>query len=808
MNSNNSADLTQFGTIQLLFAPETDTIFRSELIFCGLGYDCSEGIGIVMNKFMCFMADDGNGTADDDFDIVDIDAEEIADDDFDYRELDDSNDETVDADEDEEKPADFMEFPAEMKVQTEKTSEGQTSDSEGQTVSAEKSDSTGQDISAEKSDSTGQDDSAEKSDSTGQDDSAEKSDSTGQVVPEGKADSAETEKKKFSDALAATGAFFKKNGIKILIILAAVFGVAYIAGALYYSKHFLPNTSINGRNVANETPVQVENEIKNDAEGYVLTITGRNGLTDTIKASDIDLEPVFDGSTGKLLKSQNAFDWVRAALGGDVALTSGSTVSYNATVLKEKVDGLVFFNIENVVQPVNASYSYNSGIGQYEVTAENNGSAPLRYKTLAAVENSINGLTDTMDMDAEGCYAEAYVRSDSETIAETVSELNKAMTADLKFEFGDETEELTSDVFHEWFSYGSMDGVKLNAAKVTEWVADLAGKHDTYNKERKFHTSTNEEVTVPAGSFGWEMDQVETAKLIVEDISKGYKGTVEPVWTSKGEEFGDDDWGDTYVEVDLDNQHVWCYVDGLCVIETPCVTGNVAHVTGTPDGIYDITFKETNATLVGEGYQSHVNYWMPFNRGIGLHDATWRSKFGGGIYLTAGSHGCVNLTLSAAKTIYANIEKGEPVIVHTGTGVLDVDKVGKKADKGAGRVTDDGFDGGGSTVVETPADDSSSADSASQATGSDVTSLTNAAQSAQAAAVAAAQAAAADPGNADLAAKAQAAADASNSAVAAAQAQAAADAAAAKAAADAAAAQSAAAQSAESQAAAQASGQE
>ncbi|NLC74577.1 MAG: L,D-transpeptidase family protein, partial [Clostridiales bacterium] len=707
-----------------------------------------------MNKFMCFMADDGNGTADDDFDIVDIDAEEIADDDFDYRELDDSNDETVDADEDEEKPADFMEFPAEMKVQTEKTSEGQTSDSEGQTVSAEKSDSTGQDISAEKSDSTGQDDSAEKSDSTGQDDSAEKSDSTGQVVPEGKADSAETEKKKFSDALAATGAFFKKNGIKILIILAAVFGVAYIAGALYYSKHFLPNTSINGRNVANETPVQVENEIKNDAEGYVLTITGRNGLTDTIKASDIDLEPVFDGSTGKLLKSQNAFDWVRAALGGDVALTSGSTVSYNATVLKEKVDGLVFFNIENVVQPVNASYSYNSGIGQYEVTAENNGSAPLRYKTLAAVENSINGLTDTMDMDAEGCYAEAYVRSDSETIAETVSELNKAMTADLKFEFGDETEELTSDVFHEWFSYGSMDGVKLNAAKVTEWVADLAGKHDTYNKERKFHTSTNEEVTVPAGSFGWEMDQVETAKLIVEDISKGYKGTVEPVWTSKGEEFGDDDWGDTYVEVDLDNQHVWCYVDGLCVIETPCVTGNVAHVTGTPDGIYDITFKETNATLVGEGYQSHVNYWMPFNRGIGLHDATWRSKFGGGIYLTSGSHGCVNLPLSAAKTIYANIEKGEPVIVHTGTGVLDVDKVGKKADKGAGRVTDDGFDGGGSTVVETPADDSSSADSASQATGSDVTSLTNAAQSAQAAAVAAAQAAAADPGNADLAAKA------------------------------------------------------
>ena len=57
---------------------------------------------------------------------------------------------------------------------------------------------------------------------------------------------------------------------------------------------------------------------------------------------------------------------------------------------------------------------------------------------------------------------------------------------------------------------------------------------------------------------------------------------------------------------------------------------------------------------------------MPFNRGIGFHDATWRSRFGGEIYLTAGSHGCVNLPFAAAKELYENVYSGLPVVVFGG----------------------------------------------------------------------------------------------------------------------------------------------
>ncbi len=99
------------------------------------------------------------------------------------------------------------------------------------------------------------------------------------------------------------------------------------------------------------------------------------------------------------------------------------------------------------------------------------------------------------------------------------------------------------------------------------------------------------------------------------------------------------------------------------VFDTNCVSGKISTDHGTHTGVYPIAYKQTDATLRGDNYESHVNYWMPFNMGEGLHDATWRSKFGGTIYRNGGSHGCVNLPLSSAKTIYGIVEAGWPVIV-------------------------------------------------------------------------------------------------------------------------------------------------
>ena len=120
----------------------------------------------------------------------------------------------------------------------------------------------------------------------------------------------------------------------------------------------------------------------------------------------------------------------------------------------------------------------------------------------------------------------------------------------------------------------------------------------------------------------------------------------------------------------MGEQNVYVYIDGNCVLTTPCVTGRMTKGRMTPEGMYQIQYKQKNRYLTGRNpngsisYRSYVHYWMPFNGGIGLHDATWRSKFGGNLYVGGGSHGCINLPLDMAQQLYDIVYTGMPVVCY------------------------------------------------------------------------------------------------------------------------------------------------
>ena len=125
----------------------------------------------------------------------------------------------------------------------------------------------------------------------------------------------------------------------------------------------------------------------------------------------------------------------------------------------------------------------------------------------------------------------------------------------------------------------------------------------------------------------------------------------------------------TCVEVVISEQRVYVYQGPTLVLSSPCVTGSVYGGHATPSGNYSIYSKERNRTLRGTNnngtkYASFVNFWMPFNRGIGLHDANWRGSFGGEIYVSGGSHGCVNMPYDKAAKLYSIAYVGMPVHVH------------------------------------------------------------------------------------------------------------------------------------------------
>ncbi|MDR1185481.1 MAG: RICIN domain-containing protein, partial [Coriobacteriales bacterium] len=119
----------------------------------------------------------------------------------------------------------------------------------------------------------------------------------------------------------------------------------------------------------------------------------------------------------------------------------------------------------------------------------------------------------------------------------------------------------------------------------------------------------------------------------------------------------------TYADVNLTTQKMIYVKDGILVLESNVVTG--APSMRTPTGTFKVSRKLSPTVLVGPGYAQPVTYWMQFtSNGVGFHDATWQSSFGGNRYLSHGSHGCVNMPMAAAKELYRVISVGDTEKVH------------------------------------------------------------------------------------------------------------------------------------------------
>ena len=177
--------------------------------------------------------------------------------------------------------------------------------------------------------------------------------------------------------------------------------------------------------------------------------------------------------------------------------------------------------------------------------------------------------------------------------------------------------------------------------------------------------SSGQTITVSGGDYGWLIAPNDTTTKIIDTIKSGQSQTIEPEYTYTGYCRDTNDIGNTYVEISLDQQHMWFYKDGQLIVDTDVVTGCHNKGWDTHTGVYAIMYKERDATLVGEGYNSAVSYWMPFYANVGIHDASWRSSFGGSIYLNNGFSRLCKYTYGECRNHFTIISKKEfPVVVY------------------------------------------------------------------------------------------------------------------------------------------------
>ena len=468
---------------------------------------------------------------------------------------------------------------------------------------------------------------------------------------------------------AALKAEHRKNGKKAAWIAACTAGILLVAaGGVYvgmsqkYKTRFFPNTQINGVDASGKTAAEVQELIAEGVNGYTLTIDERNNQTETIAGTDIKLHAEFDGSLEKMVAAQNPFAWLWHMKQEEY--TIGTMVAYDDAALESQIRNLSCLDPEKAVEPVNAKISeYVSGQG-YSIEPEQEGTAVEAEKLTQAVTEAIENLQDHLSLEEADVYKKPTVLKDDASLAEQLDKMNKYAKMSVTYQFGDSTETLNGDQIHAWLIANADGSVSVDSSKVSEYVSEMAKAHNTSNKAKTLKTSYGSTIQVSGGTYGWKINQAAETEALAAIIASGESTTREPEYSQKAASHGANDYGDTYVEINLTGQHLFFYKEGKLVVESDFVSGNLAKGWGTPAGSYPLAYKQKNAVLKGENYRTPVNYWMPFNNGIGMHDAKWRSSFGGTIYKTGGSHGCINLPPSVAKTIFDNISAGTPVICY------------------------------------------------------------------------------------------------------------------------------------------------
>ena len=452
------------------------------------------------------------------------------------------------------------------------------------------------------------------------------------------------------------------SGKLAVIVICSGMAVIYFGITAYFHNRFLPSTMLNGINVSGKSAEQVETMLKEEIDGYVLKLEERNGRKEEIRGEDISLKPEFGDSISSLVDNQNAFSWP-VSFFMPRNLSETTMVEFEEEKLEEAAAKLECMQKENQENPKDAYCSEYSANG-YEIISEEQGSKIKKKALMTALKEGIAGLKETISLEEENCYAKPKITSDHEGLIQLVDTLNQYTGVVLTYDEGEKTQTLDGSITHNWMDITDMQ-VSINEEKVAEYVDELAYVHNTVFRKHTLKTSYGETIDIVNGDYGWKVDKAGEKEQIIQDIKEGISKKREITYERRGASRGENDYGDTYVEINLTAQHLFFYKNGSLVTESDFVSGNISKNYDTPTGIYGLTYKQKDAVLRGENYASPVDFWMPFCNNVGMHDASWRSSFGGGIYKTSGSHGCINLPRSAAQKIFENIEEGDPVIVYT-----------------------------------------------------------------------------------------------------------------------------------------------
>lgn len=231
-----------------------------------------------------------------------------------------------------------------------------------------------------------------------------------------------------------------------------------------------------------------------------------------------------------------------------------------------------------------------------------------------------------------------------------------------------------------WITFVKPSGAQnyklvVEPARMKKYMTFLKSQLNIYPVSRKIRVKNGAEQTLMReGKDGLLIDEIALSKQIASSLPvEPSISLAVPMYVAKYkteyEQVLVANW-DKYIDIDLSSQTMTAYLKGGNPVGSwKVTTGNRYHP--TPVGTWLVHGKSAVTRMTGgtwgvDYYDLPNVHWVTWFKGGGysIHEAYWRSTFGGMDYVWNGSHGCVNSPYNVAKFIYDWAPIGTPVIVH------------------------------------------------------------------------------------------------------------------------------------------------
>lgn len=481
----------------------------------------------------------------------------------------------------------------------------------------------------------------------------------------------------------------------ILLVTLCIAGGLFIFGKVYYAGHWYAGTYINEMDVSGMSLEEAKKEMAKELEIFQLTVSGRDDSSVVIRKEDIDLTIAYDSQFQETFEKQHE----KLFLGGGKRYTVTYDVTYDEGKLADLLnqsDMVMGGQGHVIVEPKSATVKYSAEKKQYECIPEENGNTVIPENLLKAVKMSLSQADTELDISGEDnsqeVYQEPEVHSDDEILQKELALCNNAALRYIVWNMGQGMKEKITPVqIAKWISCKN-GKIQYDNKAVSAWVEKLCLKYKTVGMDRQVKMHNGKTVTVSGGDYGWRLDYEGTVKqakkalkkvideadtqayiddpssenrkpLVLNQKVKYVSTAFQKDYTNLANDYDEQN----HTEISLSKQMVYIIRDGKVAFSCKCISGKPVQGRETQKGAWFIKEHNEKRTLVGEDYETPVDWWVRITwTGTGFHSAPWQSwsRWSETRYITNGSHGCLNLAPEDAKKVYEMTKYMEAVFIY------------------------------------------------------------------------------------------------------------------------------------------------